>query len=93
MMGAVSHPFAVDSLHLFVLLLRIQGLLFPKLGLTILSSFLLPKPTRSFSPQLGWFLFILFIFYGLDRWSWGNSRDWVFELRDGRQVVIPLSLY
>ena len=31
-------------------------------------------------------------FDGLDR-SWGNSRDWVLELRDGRQVVIPLSLY
>ncbi|KAF3957147.1 hypothetical protein CMV_017810 [Castanea mollissima] len=25
--------------------------------------------------------------------SWGNSRDWVLELRDGRQVVIPPSLY
>ena len=31
-------------------------------------------------------------FDGLDR-SWGNSRDWVLELRDGRQVVIPPSLY
>lgn len=31
-------------------------------------------------------------FDGLDR-SWGNSSDWVLELRDGRQVVIPLSLY
>ncbi|KAF3950129.1 hypothetical protein CMV_024076 [Castanea mollissima] len=25
--------------------------------------------------------------------SWGNSRGWVLELRDGRQVVIPPSLY
>ena len=24
---------------------------------------------------------------------WGNSKDWVLELRDGRQIVIPLSLY
>ena len=31
-------------------------------------------------------------FDGLDR-PWGNSRDWVLELRDGRQVVIPPSLY
>ena len=31
-------------------------------------------------------------FDGLDK-SWGNSRDWVLELRDGRQVVIPPSLY
>ena len=31
-------------------------------------------------------------FDGLDR-SWGNSRDWVLELRDGKQVVIPPSLY
>uniref|UniRef100_A0A7N2R8J9 Uncharacterized protein n=1 Tax=Quercus lobata TaxID=97700 RepID=A0A7N2R8J9_QUELO len=31
-------------------------------------------------------------FDGLDR-SWGNSRDWVLELRDGRHVVIPPSLY
>ena len=31
-------------------------------------------------------------FDGLDR-SWGNSRDWVLELWDGRQLVIPLSLY
>lgn len=25
--------------------------------------------------------------------SWGNSKDWMLELRDGRQIVIPLSLY
>ena len=25
--------------------------------------------------------------------SWGNSKDWMLQLRDGRQLVIPLSLY
>nr|XP_023925816.1 uncharacterized protein LOC112037235 [Quercus suber] len=25
--------------------------------------------------------------------SWGNSKDWMLQLRDGRQIVIPLSLY
>ena len=25
--------------------------------------------------------------------TWGNSKDWVLELRGGRQIVIPLSLY
>ena len=24
---------------------------------------------------------------------WGNSKDWVVKLRDGRQIVIPLYLY
>ena len=24
---------------------------------------------------------------------WGNSRDWILQLRDGRQLVLPLSLY
>ena len=28
-------------------------------------------------------------------WSktWGNSKDWMLELRDGRKIVIPLSAY
>ena len=25
--------------------------------------------------------------------SWGNFKDWMLQLRDGRQIVIPLSLY
>ena len=25
--------------------------------------------------------------------SWSNSKDWMLQLRDGRQLVIPLSLY
>ena len=25
--------------------------------------------------------------------SWGNSKDWILQLRDGRQLVLPLSLY
>ena len=25
--------------------------------------------------------------------SWGNSKDWMLQLRDGRQIVLPLSLY
>ena len=25
--------------------------------------------------------------------SWGNSKEWMIQLRDGRQIVIPLSLY
>ena len=25
--------------------------------------------------------------------SWGNSKDWMLQLRDGRQLVLPLSLY
>ena len=25
--------------------------------------------------------------------SWGNSKEWMLQLQDGRQVVIPLSLY
>ena len=25
--------------------------------------------------------------------SWGNSKDWILRLRDGRQLVLPLSLY
>ena len=25
--------------------------------------------------------------------SWGNSKEWMFQLRDGRQIVIPLSFY
>ena len=25
--------------------------------------------------------------------SWGNSKEWMLQLRDGRQIVIPLSLY
>ena len=25
--------------------------------------------------------------------SWGNSKDWMLQLCDGRQLVIPLSLY
>ncbi|KAK7850762.1 general transcription factor iie subunit 2 [Quercus suber] len=25
--------------------------------------------------------------------SWGNSKEWMLRLRDGRQIVIPLSLY
>ena len=25
--------------------------------------------------------------------SWGNSKDWMLQLRDGRQMVLPLSLY
>ncbi|KAK7831747.1 zinc finger ccch domain-containing protein 1 [Quercus suber] len=25
--------------------------------------------------------------------SWDNSKDWMLQLRDGRQIVIPLSLY
>ena len=25
--------------------------------------------------------------------SWGNSKEWMLQLRDGRQLVIPLSLY
>ena len=24
---------------------------------------------------------------------WGNSKDWVLELCDGRQIIIPLSIY
>ena len=28
----------------------------------------------------------------LDR-SWGNSKDWMLELRDSKQIVIPPSLY
>ena len=24
--------------------------------------------------------------------SWGNSKDWILQLRDGRQLVLPLSL-
>ena len=25
--------------------------------------------------------------------TWGNSKDWNLELRDGRRIVIPLSAY
>ena len=25
--------------------------------------------------------------------SWGNSKDWILQLRDGRQLVLLLSLY
>ena len=25
--------------------------------------------------------------------SWGNSKDWLLQLRDGRQILIPLLLY
>ena len=25
--------------------------------------------------------------------SWGNSKDWILQLCDGRQLVLPLSLY
>ena len=25
--------------------------------------------------------------------SWDNSKEWMLQLRDGRQIVIPLSLY
>lgn len=25
--------------------------------------------------------------------SWDNSKDWMLQLRDGRQIVIPLALY
>ena len=25
--------------------------------------------------------------------TWGNSNNWVLELRDGKWIVIPLSLY
>ena len=25
--------------------------------------------------------------------SWGNSKDWILQLRDGRQLVLPFSLY
>lgn len=25
--------------------------------------------------------------------SWGNSKEWMLQLRDGRQLVLPLSLY
>ena len=25
--------------------------------------------------------------------SWGNSKDWILRSRDGRQLVLPLSLY
>ena len=25
--------------------------------------------------------------------TWGNSKDWMLELRDGRKIVIPLSAY
>ena len=25
--------------------------------------------------------------------SWGNSKDWILRLSDGRQLVLPLSLY
>ena len=25
--------------------------------------------------------------------SWGNSKEWILQLRDGRQLVLPLSLY
>ena len=25
--------------------------------------------------------------------SWGNSKEWMLQLRDGRQIMIPLSLY
>ena len=25
--------------------------------------------------------------------SWGNSKDWILQLCDGRQIVLPLSLY
>ena len=25
--------------------------------------------------------------------SWGKSKDWILQLRDGRQLVLPLSLY
>ena len=25
--------------------------------------------------------------------SWGNSKDWILQLRDGRKLVLPLSLY
>jgi len=25
--------------------------------------------------------------------TWGNSNNWVLKLRDGKQIVIPLSLY
>ena len=25
--------------------------------------------------------------------SWGNSKDWILRLRDGKQLVLPLSLY
>ena len=28
----------------------------------------------------------------LDR-SWGNSKEWMLQLRDGQQIVPPLSLY
>ena len=32
------------------------------------------------------------LFGELDK-SWGNSKDWILQLRDGRQLVLPLSLY
>ena len=32
------------------------------------------------------------LFGDLDK-SWGNSKDWLLQLRDGRQLVLPLSLY
>ena len=25
--------------------------------------------------------------------TWGNSKDWMLELQDGRKIVIPLSAY
>ena len=25
--------------------------------------------------------------------SWGNSKEWMLQLRDGQQIVIPLSRY
>ena len=25
--------------------------------------------------------------------SWGNSKEWMLQLRDGQQLVLPLSLY
>ena len=25
--------------------------------------------------------------------SWGNSKEWMLQLHDGRQIVLPLSLY
>ena len=32
------------------------------------------------------------LFGDLDK-SWGNSKDWLLQLHDGRQLVLPLSLY
>ena len=29
----------------------------------------------------------------LETKSWGNSNDWMLQLHDGRQLVLPLSLY